>query len=98
MLSDSANQQISQQSGEHSSPAETQLHLADRHLLQTTTGTGLNPTLACEGCPSTDTRVRVNDTFKYSWAAVGMVTRGQQGALSRFLWCSVVLLPLVSIA
>ena len=54
-----------------------------RSLLATTTASSLNPTLACDGCPDTDTRVRVNDTTQYPWTAVGMVTRDQQGAISR---------------
>ncbi|DBA99843.1 hypothetical protein WJX77_006939 [Trebouxia sp. C0004] len=54
-----------------------------RSLLATTTSaSSLNPTLQCDGCPDTDTRVRVNDTTKFPWTAVGMVTRDQQGAIS----------------
>jgi len=55
-----------------------------RSLLATTTSaSSLNPTLECDGCPDTDTRVRVNDTTQFPWTAVGMVTRDQQGAISR---------------
>lgn len=58
-----------------------------RALLQTTTSSStLNPTLECDGCPDTDTRERVNDTTQYPWTAVGMVTRDQQGAISRSVY------------
>ena len=36
-----------------------------RSLLQTGSGSELNPTLECEGCPSTDTRLRVSDSTQY---------------------------------
>ena len=58
-----------------------------RALLHTsTTNSSLNPTLECVGCPDTDIRVRVNDTTKYPWTAVGMVTRDQQGAIDRLVY------------
>ncbi|KAL3138251.1 hypothetical protein ABBQ32_006069 [Trebouxia sp. C0010 RCD-2024] len=49
-----------------------------RSLLQTGNGSALNPTLECEGCPSTDIRVRVADSTQYPWTAIGMVTRTSQ--------------------
>ncbi|KAL3134293.1 hypothetical protein ABBQ38_006555 [Trebouxia sp. C0009 RCD-2024] len=49
-----------------------------RSFLQTGTGSALNPTLECEGCPSADTRVRVADSRKYPWTAIGMVTGPSQ--------------------
>ncbi|KAL3135264.1 hypothetical protein ABBQ38_006237 [Trebouxia sp. C0009 RCD-2024] len=49
-----------------------------RSFLQTGNGSALNPTLECEGCPSTDTRVHVADSTQYPWTAFGMVTRPSQ--------------------
>lgn len=38
----------------------------------------LNPDLACQGCPSTDTRAQVQDTTVAPWDAVGMLARAEQ--------------------
>ena len=64
-------------------------------LATTTTATSLNPTLECEGCPDTDTRVRVNDTTQFPWTACGMVTRNQQDAISRSICLATVLVSIV---
>ena len=56
-----------------------------RSLLQSSNGSSdFNPTLACAGCPTSDTRVRVNDSTVFPWTAVGMLTRTDQSALSRW--------------
>lgn len=68
-----------QQPDPHQQHSPSQQH---RQLLQTTSST-LNPTLECEGCPATDTRVRVTDTTQYPYTAVGMVTRTQSSSISR---------------
>ena len=58
-----------------------------RSLLQSVVGATLAPTLECEGCPVTDTRVHVNDTSQYPYNAVGLLsTHGQiqeQGATTK---------------
>lgn len=38
----------------------------------------LNPDLSCKGCPSTDTRVQVQDTTVAPWDAIGLLARAQQ--------------------
>ena len=54
-----------------------------RSLLQMGNGSELNSTLWCEGCPETDTRVPVNDSMRYPWTAVGMVTRNQSSGTGK---------------
>lgn len=46
-----------------------------RSLLQTVVGATLAPTLECENCPVTDTRVHVNDTSQYPWNAAGLLSK-----------------------
>ncbi len=41
-----------------------------------------NPDLQCQGCPTTDTRVRVTDTTEDPFTAIGLLAREEQMALS----------------
>lgn len=76
---------VSLVAGQHGPSKQQPLSQQNRQLLQTTSGTSLNPTLACDGCPSSDTRTRVTDTTQYPYTAVGMVTRTQSSSISRYV-------------
>lgn len=93
----SPGSQLEEAFGEHRSAAEGAVAALDRagaglgpaerqqlrSLLQSSNGSSdFNPTLACAGCPSSDTRARVNDSTVFPWTAVGMLTRTDQSALS----------------
>lgn len=58
-----------------------------------TIGAQLNPDLACQGCPPTDTREQVQDTTTAPWDAIGMLARAEQ-AISR--WASLKFVHLVT--
>lgn len=46
------------------------------------TSASLNPNLACENCPTTDTRIRVTDTTEAPWDAIGLLARQDANAIS----------------
>mmetsp|Transcript_16296 Transcript_16296/g.48870 ORF Transcript_16296/g.48870 Transcript_16296/m.48870 type:complete len:527 (+) Transcript_16296:514-2094(+) len=46
------------------------------------TSASLNPDLACNGCPQTDTRVTVNDTEATPWNSVGLLARQDANDIS----------------
>lgn len=50
---------------------------------ETSTSASLNPDLACNGCPQTDTRVTVNDTEATPWNSVGLLARQDANDISK---------------
>ena len=44
----------------------------------------LNPDLACDGCPTTDTRVEVQDTTATPWDAIGLLDRADANSISKW--------------
>ena len=47
------------------------------------TSASLNPDLACNGCPQTDTRVMVNDTTETPWDSIGLLARQDSNDISK---------------
>ena len=50
----------------------------DKMYTYQSTTASLNPDLACQGCPSRDTRAQVTDTTVAPWDAIGMLARAEQ--------------------
>ena len=58
------------------------LEIDSLYSYASTTSATANPDLACQGCPTTDTRTEVTDTTEVPWSAVGLLAKEQQEALS----------------
>jgi V8-like Glu-specific endopeptidase len=70
----------------YTKPVEDNSHLP-RRLSEIRTyaenaSASLNPDLACESCPTTDTRVMVSDTTETPWDAIGLLARQDANSIS----------------